>query len=164
LAKRLVATTVVALALCACSSRQPQAESASAESSSPKEASPLDAPLPSFSQDIQSTVKSLSLKRGEKTLVPITIHNTEPTILATIGKDPITISYKWFDHGKMLPIEGERTGLPVLKPGESVDVKANVVAPDTPGDMVLKITLVQEGVTWFMTAGAKSLELPVTVH
>ena len=52
----------------------------------------------------------------------------------------------------------------MLKPGESVDVNVNVVAPGTTGDLVLKISLVQEGVVWFMNAGAKPLELPVTIQ
>jgi hypothetical protein len=161
LAMRFVPTLVLAVALCSCGSRQPQAETASVS----KDSSALDAPLPSFSQDLQSSMKSLGLARGEKTLVPVTLHNTATTTLATTGKDPITVSYKWFDHGKMLPIEGQRTVLPdALKPGDSGEVKVSVVAPDAPGDFVLKITLVQEGVTWFMTAGAKPLEIPVTVH
>jgi hypothetical protein len=125
----------------------------------------MNTALSSFSEDIQSSVKSLALRPAEKTLVPITLRNTEPSVLSSSGRNPITISYKWFDHGKMLPIEGERTVLPgPLKPGDSVDVKVNVVAPQTPGEMVLKITLVQEGVAWFMTTGAAPLVLPVTVR
>jgi hypothetical protein len=158
---RLFSVLVFVVLLSSCGSRQPQTENTAAVTNTGE----VNTPLSSFSQDIQSQVKSLNLGRGEKTLVPITLRNTGTSILATVGKDPITISYKWFDHGKTLPIEGERTSLPgPLKPGDSVDIKVNVVAPETPGDLVLKVTLVQEGVTWFMTAGAKPLELPVTVH
>jgi hypothetical protein len=128
-------------------------------------ASEVNAPLPSYSEDIRSSVKLLTLRRAERTLVPLTLRNTGPAHWSTAGRDPITISYKWFDRGRMLPIEGERTLLPgMLKPGESVDVNVNVVAPGTTGDLVLKISLVQEGVVWFMNAGAKPLELPVTIQ
>jgi hypothetical protein len=62
----------------------------------------------------------------------------------------------------MLPIEGERTPLPaMLQPGESLGVEMRVVAPEQGRDLVLKITLVQEGVAWFMSKGGKSLDIPV---
>jgi hypothetical protein len=124
-----------------------------------------NSPLPSFSEDIQSSVKSLSLRPTQTTLVPITLRNPGPVTWAAIGKLPIDISYKWFDHGVMLPIEGERTRLPrPLKPGESVQVQVKVVAPEKTGDIALRVSLVQEGVAWFMSAGARPLELPVTVR
>jgi hypothetical protein len=125
----------------------------------------VNAPLPSFSEDIQSPVKLLDLRPEQRTLVPITLRNSGPALWSTTGRYPITISYKWFDQGKMLPIEGERTLLTGrLKPGDSADVKVNVVAPKMTGDFVLKMSLVQEGVAWFMTAGAKPLELPAIVR
>ncbi len=125
----------------------------------------LDSPLPSFSEDIRSSVKSLTLDHAETTIIPITVRNTGPALLSTIGRLPVAVSYKWFDHGTMLPIEGERTRLPgALKPGDSLHMQVKVVAPGTTGDLVLKVSLVQEGVAWFMLAGARPLELPVTVR
>ena len=116
----------------------------------------VDSPLPSFSEDIQSSVKSLGMHHAETTLVPITLRNTGPALWSTIGKLPVNISYKWFNHGTMLPIEGERTRLPgALKPSDSVPIRVKVVTPETTGDLVLKISLVQEGVAWFMFAGAR---------
>jgi len=128
-------------------------------------AAEVNAPLPSYSEDIRSSAKLLTLRPAERTLVSVTLRNPGPALWSMTGRAPITISYKWFDQGKMLPIEGERTRLPSqLKPGDSVNVNVNVVAPGTTGDLVLKISLVQEGVAWFMTTGGKPLELPVTIH
>jgi hypothetical protein len=130
-----------------------------------KESAEVNAPLSSFSEDIQSSVKSLELRPAERTSVPITLRNPGPALWSTRGQDPITIGYKWFDRGKVLPIEGERTRLPgLIKPGDTVDMKVNVVAPGTTGSLVLKISLVQEGVTWFMTSGARPLEVPAAIH
>jgi hypothetical protein len=65
----------------------------------------------------------------------------------------------------MLPIEGARTALPwPLNPGDSVNVNAKIVAPATLGSFILRVSLVQEGVQWFMTAGATPLELKAIVH
>jgi hypothetical protein len=125
----------------------------------------VTAPLTSFSEDIQTAVKSLALRPGERTLVPVTLRNTGPSPWLPFGRNPITISYKWFDNGNVLPIEGERTLLPqALKPGDSTDVEVKVVAPDKAGNFVLKITLVEEGLAWFLTGDAKPLELPVTIQ
>ena len=124
-----------------------------------------NSPLPSFSEDIQSSVKSLSLRHAETTMVPVTLRNTGPVTWPTLGKLPVNMSYRWFDHGTMLPIEGERTRLPIpLTPGDSVHMQMTVLAPERTGDLVLRISLVQEGVAWFMLAGASPLELPVSVH
>ena len=59
----------------------------------------VDSALPSFSEDIQSSVKSLTLNHAETTIVPITLRNTGSALLSTIGKRPIDVSYKWFNHG-----------------------------------------------------------------
>jgi hypothetical protein len=158
---RSFSALVFAVLVCSCGSKQPQTE----QKSSAAEVPDSTARLSSYSEDIQSPTKSLSLRPAESTLVPVTLRNTGPVLWSPAGLNPVTISYKWFDQGKMLPIEGERTALPgPVKPGDSVTVQAKVVAPGTTGDLVLKITLVQEGVAWFMTAGGKPLELPASVH
>jgi hypothetical protein len=154
-------TVIPAVLLCSCGSKEPEKEQAASATGTAE----VNAALSSYSEDIQSTVKSLDLRAAETTQVPITLKNTGPAVWATAGTAPITISYKWFDNEKMLPIEGERTSLPApLPPGQSTNVQVKVVAPQSSGRFVLKICLVQEGVTWFMTAGAKPLELPATVH
>ena len=64
----------------------------------------------------------------------------------------------------MLPIEGKRTTLPgTVAPGEAVSLAATVVAPDEPGSYVLRVSLVQEGVAWFMSKGAPPLDIPAVV-
>ncbi len=147
--------------LCSCGSKQPEKEQAASASATGE----INAALPSYSEDIQSSVKSLDLRTGETTQVPVTVKNTGPAPWASAGKAPIRLSYRWFDSQKMLPIEGERTLLPApLQPGQSVNLQAKVVAPPSAGHFTLKICLVQEGVTWFIDAGAQALELPATVH
>ena len=84
---------------------------------------------------------------------------------ASEGRFPVTISYKWYKAGAMLPIEGERTVLPSpLGPNQAVEVPVRVLAPDQTGGFALRVTLVQEGVAWFMLKSNTFLELPVTVR
>jgi len=154
-------TIISAVLLWSCSSKQPEKEQATSATATGE----INAALPSYSEDIQSSVKSLDLRTGETTQVPVTLKNTGPALWASAGKAPITLSSRWFDNQKMLAIEGERTLLPApLPPGQSVNLQARAVAPPSAGHFFLKISLVQEGVTWFFEAGAQPLVLPVTVH
>ncbi|MGH9666522.1 MAG: hypothetical protein ACRD9L_19010 [Bryobacteraceae bacterium] len=105
------------------------------------------------------------MKLSEQALVPVTVRNTSQVPLSSTGRYPVTLSYKWFDNGAMLPMEGERTVLPAaIKPNDAVPLRMKVVAPGAGRTLTLKISLVQEGVQWFMFAGAKPLELPVTLQ
>jgi len=143
----------------ACKS-SPQSEQPSSQA--PADPNGVNEALTSFSQQITSSVSTLSASPGQVLAIPVTVKNTGTHRLATAGKFPITFSYKWFDGGRMLPIEGELTVLPrPLNPGEEVSFNAKVVAPDQGQDLTLKLTLVQEGVAWFMTSGGAPLEIPV---
>jgi len=148
--------------LCSCGGTAPKREAVdSIAAANPGE---MTAPLRTFSQQITSSVKSLRLKLSESTEVPIMIRNTGSEPLASAGKYPITVSYKWFQGEKMLPIEGERTVLPaVLKPNESANLNLKVTAPSSGKSLTLRVSLVQEGVQWFLSAGAPTLDIPVTL-
>jgi hypothetical protein len=127
-------------------------------------AASLDQPLTSFRQALTSSINSLQLRIRQKTVVPVKIQNPGPETWIGAGKYPITVSYKWFENGKILPLEGERTVFPsAIKPGASAEVNVRVTAAGKPGRYALRITLVQEGVAWFMTQSGMYLELPVTV-
>jgi hypothetical protein len=124
----------------------------------------LDKPLAAFQQNLTTTASSLRLAPGQDVTIPVRIENPGPGTWASAGHLPVTISYKWFDGQNMLPIEGERTLLPAaIKPNEAVDVNVRVVAPNQIGHFTLRITLVQEGVSWFMSKGGKSLPVAASV-
>jgi hypothetical protein len=125
----------------------------------------LTQPLSSFNQVIQSSVSNLSVAASEKFELPVRIENPGAETWLTTGTDPVNAYYKWFKDGKMLPIEGERTPLPKpISPKMSADMILHVVAPGQPGKYELRVTLVQEGVTWFMTKSNTYLALPVSVR
>jgi hypothetical protein len=157
----VVCITFSATLFVSCGSSGPEQSAGSANAGAAVE---MNAPLRSFSEDIQSPLKSLEMKPSEQVFVPITVRNTSQEPWSSVGQYPVNISYKWFENGKMLPIEGERTPLPTpIQPNSSAAVQVKVVAPGAGQDLVLKISLVQESVQWFMIAGAKPLELPVTL-
>jgi FkbM family methyltransferase len=123
--------------------------------------------LTSFSQEITSSVRQFRMKAGDAYAVDINVRNTgtQPWFGRTSAA-PVNASYRWLDNnGKVLPIEGNRAFLdrPVVRPGESDQLKLSVTAPPDPGSYTLWISMVQEGVAWFYDRGAKPLVLPVTV-
>jgi cell division septation protein DedD len=64
----------------------------------------------------------------------------------------------------MVVFDGLRTAFPNdVKPGESVDLKANIRAPEKAGRYVLEVTLVQERSAWFPEKNGAKLVFPVSV-
>lgn len=158
-----VFAVVLSFAISTACKSSPQGQQSSSQA--PADPNGVNEALTSFSQQITSSVSNLSVSPGQSLTVPVTVKNTGSHRLASGGKFPITFSYKWFDGGRMLPIEGERTLLPrPLNPGEEVAFAAKVIAPDQGRDLTLKLTLVQEGVAWFMTSGGAPLEIPVKLQ
>ncbi len=123
--------------------------------------------LASFSQEITSPIHEFQVKAGGTYTVDIDAKNTgtQPWFGGSEAMS-VDVSYRWLDDkGNVLPIEGKRTWLdhPELRPGESDSLKLQVVAPPNPGSYTLWISMVQEGVTWFYSQGAKPLVMHVTV-
>ncbi len=123
--------------------------------------------LTSFSQEITSSIHELRVEAGVTYTLHITVKNTgtQPWF-GSSQSAPVNASYRWLDtDGNVLPIEGNRAQLtrPIVRPGESDDLKLQVMAPPHPGSYVLWISMVQEGVCWFYAKGTKPLALHVTV-
>ena len=51
-----------------------------------------------------------------------------------------------------------------LKPGEEAEFQLMVNAPKEPGEYILEIDMLQEGVSWFGLRGSKTVRMPVRVY
>lgn len=165
---RAIPALCVSFVMFACAAfvgcKSPTTEQQSSSPQAPADPNATDEALTNFSQEITSSVHNLSASPGETLTIPVTVKNTGNHRLSTAGKFPVTLSYKWFDGGTMLAIEGERTILPrPLNPGDQTSFAAKVVAPPGGHNLTLKLTLVQEGVAWFMASGGTPLEIQVKI-
>lgn len=124
----------------------------------------VNEPLADYRGRITSPLSSLQAKRGETIKLPVRIMNQTNEHWASIGKHPVTLSYRWYEAGRMLGIEGLRTLVPTVKPGEEVSLDAQIEIPKEGTDLTLKLSLVQEGVAWFFTRGAATLDIPVKLQ
>jgi hypothetical protein len=125
----------------------------------------MDWPLFAYTSAMSSTVNAFAANPSERINVPIRVMNRSAKAWSSIGRFPVNLSYRWLKDGKILPIEGERTSLPgALAPGTDVSLSAVVVAPQKPGTYTLRMSLVQEGVTWFYQRGNLWLDIPAVVE
>ena len=83
------------------------------------------------------------------------------------GASPLQIAAgnHWLTTGGDMVINDDGRGtLPWnLYPGQDVQLGFPVNAPKKPGDYLLEIDMLQEGVSWFGPRGSRTLRIPVTV-
>ena len=80
---------------------------------------------------------------------------------------PLNLSYHWLEHAsrEVLVFDGERTALlPQIEPGQAATFWMFVITPAAPGEYLLQITLVQEGVRWLDGSGSPTVQdFPVSI-
>jgi hypothetical protein len=97
---------------------------------------------------------------------PITIQNLGLVTWRSAGLRPVALSYHWLDPRtrRVVRYNGRRTLLPQpVDPGGVLQVKANVQAPNKPGDYILAWDMVVEHSGWFSERGNALAEVAVTV-
>jgi 2-polyprenyl-3-methyl-5-hydroxy-6-metoxy-1,4-benzoquinol methylase len=87
----------------------------------------------------------------EHFFVDLTLDNLCEEIWKSLPPNPVYLSYHWLDEKRVcIVFEGVRTVIRFsLLPGKSQHFSMDVVAPKTPGEYILQVTLVQEGCFWF---------------
>jgi hypothetical protein len=90
---------------------------------------------------------------GELIDLPVRIVNRSASFFTSAPPAPIYVSYKWLDPQSGAYLDDRRAHRTRLSrtifPNESVDLIARIVAPVRIGVARLRVTLVQEGVSWF---------------
>lgn len=153
----LLCLACMALLFHVCGTRSP-------ELSPGYESEVVNAPLSDFRQQLTSPVHYLSMKASERKWIPVTIKNVTNRLWSSAGRYPVLLSYRWSDRGLPVAIDGERSPLPQpIKPGEEITAYALVLAPSSGKDLVLNLSLVQEGVAWFFVSGGTPLLIPVSL-
>jgi len=111
-----------------------------------------------------------SMRAGEKTTIRFTVknigHSTWPSVGNKEGRYQVNIGDRWLtaDGATQINELDGRTGMPKdLEPGQQIELPLNVTAPQNPGEYILEIDMVHEGVTWFYERGARPLRLRVQV-
>jgi hypothetical protein len=104
---------------------------------------------------------------GDKADIHFKVKNIGSETWPAVGtKDfryQINMGNRWIANGTSA--EDNRAAMKAdLPPGGEAEMSLAVNAPQTPGDYMLEIDMVHEGVTWFKERGARPLQLRVRVQ
>lgn len=89
------------------------------------------------------------LHSGELIEIPVGIINKSQSWFGDREVAAVIASYQWLKPGmEMYVAEGRRSTLPRLRPHSNSSFKLGIETPDTPGDFLLRISLLQEGRSW----------------
>lgn len=123
-----------------------------------------------YREQITALNAPLSMRAGEKLVLRFRVKNlgysTWPAVGNQEGRFQVNIGNRWIKTGskEVNELDG-RTGMPAdLQPGNEVELPLTVKAPAEPGDYILEIDMVHEGVTWFFERGAMPLRLTIRVE
>ena len=123
-----------------------------------------------YREQITALNPPVSMRAGEKLVLRFRVKNlgysTWPAVGNAEGRFQVNIGNRWIRTGskQVNELDG-RTGMPAdLQPGTEVELPLTVKAPAEPGDYLLEIDMVHEGVTWFFERGATPLRLNVRVE
>jgi hypothetical protein len=126
-------------------------------------------PLVGFKVEFGKHDIPAEMTAGQTVSADVTIKNasskTWPSKPDSGGRNAVNFSYHWLDRKRqMVVFDGLRTPLPRdLNPGESVTLRASIRTPEKPGEYLLHVTLVQEGVAWFSEKDGGQILIPITV-
>lgn len=110
------------------------------------------------------------MRAGERATFDVRVENASEELW--LGGDrgvtpfQVTLGNHWLDpSGRELTHDDGRAVLTDdLAPGASLVLKLTINAPSTPGDYILELDMLQEGVTWFGLKGSPTLRVPVVVE
>ena len=155
--------TAIAFTGCTPSGDQPRGSGVSTASASPLPESGYKAAITMVSPVPQT------MGAGETASVKAKVKNMGtvawPALLPG-AKYRVALGNHWLDKsGKTVIIDDGRTDLPHdIKPGEEVELMLPINAPKAPGDYILQLDMVHEGLSWFTAHGSQIAKVNIKVQ
>jgi hypothetical protein len=110
-----------------------------------------------------------SLVAGERMKLDVLVRNTGgadwPAVGDEAGRGAVVLRDRWLKRdGSVLTDEDASARIPFdMEPGDTAGLALNVEAPNEPGEYVLELDVVQEGVAWFGARGSEKFRANVKV-
>lgn len=172
----LIAIITWATTLVGCKPKATNTADANTASTNSPVVSTAAGPLPDngFKAAVTPTDPPERMRAGQVEVITIKVKNTSDVIWFQRGGESndsadnkfyIAAGNRWLDKEGNLTAETEgHNGIPkTLKPGEETEMALQITAPKTPGDWILNLDMVQEGVAWFGEKGSPTTKIKVTV-
>ena len=123
-----------------------------------------------YRAEIEAENSPVSMRPGERLELRFRVRNagssTWPARGDSRGAFQVNAGDRWLDASGARVVNDldGRTSLPAdLRPGEWVELQLTVTAPRAPGDYVLELDMVHEGVTFFREKGSRTWRTNVRV-
>lgn len=118
-----------------------------------------------YSAAINSSISQLSMVPSEGKSLIFNVKNEGKTIWIPNEESDIVLSYRILNTGRdTIVMEGDRVKLPhAVRPGDEVKLNMTIIAPEEPGQYIIVIDMVHEGVTWFADKGSKPWDIQLEV-
>lgn len=129
----------------------------------------VELPDTAFRAQISVRQPPAVLHAGRKETVYVTLKNVSGIIWPgkqDAWKYQLTIGNRWLrahDGSLVTNLDARAALLRELPPGDEIELPLTVNAPAAPGEYILEIDAVQEGVTWFGDKGSETLKLKLRV-
>ena len=130
------------------------------------------APLPDAAMRAEVSVQNFptQLRSNEQLRINVRVENLSnfpwPGCERNLGRMNVSLGSRWFDSsGNIEPGGGGRTRLfEDMYPGQVANLLFTVDAHSKPGEYILELDMLQEGVAWFGSKGSKTWRGTVTVR
>ncbi|HEX8148743.1 MAG TPA: hypothetical protein VF591_16290 [Pyrinomonadaceae bacterium] len=123
-----------------------------------------------YRAEIEATAAPTRLRPGERSTLNLRVRNRGPVAWPALGDErgmyKVNAGDRWLDREGTRVVNNldGRTALAAdLPPGGETELRLPVTAPPVPGDYVLEIDMIHEGVTFFHEKGSKTLRMNVKV-
>ena len=172
----LAMTLACVIVATGCKPKATENTGSSAQSANAPVVARTPGPLPDKGFRAQITLPDapLKLRTGQKETITVKVRNMSDVVWwlrggeTTDRKDNkfyLAAASRWLDKdGKHTNEEEAHNGIPRdLRPGDEAEVPLRITAPKEPGEYLLEVDMVQEGVSWFSDKGSASAKTKVTV-
>jgi hypothetical protein len=124
-----------------------------------------------YRAEIEAPGVPTRLRPGERAVLNLRVHNRGGSVWPAIGdasgKYHVTVGDRWLDPSTarvVNDLDGRTVLAADIPPGGEAKLTLPVNAPREPGDYVLEIDMIHEGVTFFHEKGSKPLRMNVKVE
>jgi hypothetical protein len=107
------------------------------------------------------------MQAGQEFTLPVHVVNASREVWSQRLVGPLALGNHWFDaSGELMVVQddGRAPLLQVMNPDDSVTLRLTLHAPLEPGDYIVELDLVHEGLTWFAHRGSGVVRFRVGVR
>jgi hypothetical protein len=138
-------------------------------SASPRAGKGLPLPDMAFKAQLSAAKTPPVMRAGQKYSIRVSLRNDSRIVwpgLQPTWQFQLTVGNSWRTQAGAIVnnLDGRVALFEDLAPSETIELPLTITAPNDPGDYILQLDVIQEGVAWFGDRGSQVLSFPVKVQ